>query len=136
MRQVGHRIALDPERQRRADAYLELLQGAGFQPPTPEEAGIEPELARAMGALGSIVEIGEGVVFLPARLAEARNSLIAALAATGPISLAEYRDLLGTTRRYAQALLEYFDRQRLTRRNGDRRVAVQLAEREKDAATG
>ncbi|MEZ4506381.1 MAG: SelB C-terminal domain-containing protein [Thermomicrobiales bacterium] len=39
------------------------------------------------------------------------------------ISLAEYRDALGTTRRFAQALLEYFDRQRVTRRIGDRRVA-------------
>jgi selenocysteine-specific elongation factor len=50
--------------------------------------------------------------------------LRAALASGHPISLAEYRDLLGTTRKYAQGLLEYFDRQRVTRRIGDRRVAI------------
>ncbi len=134
VRQAAHRIELDPERSQRADTYLELLQGSGFQPPTPEEAGIEPELARAMAALGSIVEIGEGIVFLPERIAEARAALISVLATSGSVSLAEYRDLLGTTRRYAQALLEYFDRQRVTRRNGDRRVAVSPVVRDKDAA--
>jgi len=57
-------------------------------------------------------------------MAEAEARLRAALASGHSISLAEYRDLLGTTRKYAQGLLEYFDRQRVTRRIGDRRVAI------------
>jgi selenocysteine-specific elongation factor len=107
----------------------------GFQPATPEEAGIEPDLARAMANLGWIVEIGDGIAFLPERLSRAREELLAALAEAGSISLAEYRDRLGTTRRYAQALLEYFDRKRVTRRTGDRRVAIgPIEHREEETA--
>jgi selenocysteine-specific elongation factor len=124
VRRVGFRIELDAERQRSADAYLALLRVPGFQPPTTEEAGIEPELVRAMARIGWIVEIGDGIAFTPERLTEAQSALIGALAETTSIALAEYRDHLGTTRRYAQALLEYFDRQGVTRRVGDRRVAA------------
>jgi selenocysteine-specific elongation factor len=39
----------------------------------------------------------------------------------GSITLATFRDLFGTSRKYAQAVLEYFDQQKLTRRTGDER---------------
>ncbi len=133
VRRSGFRIVLDPERQRRADAYVGLLRDAGFQPPTPEEAGIEPALIRTMTNLGDIVELGDGIVFLPERLAGAREVLVGVLSQVESISLAEFRDRLGTTRRYAQALLEYFDRQGVTRRVGDRRVARRPSEIHEDA---
>jgi selenocysteine-specific elongation factor len=40
----------------------------------------------------------------------------------GSISLAEVRDLFGTSRKYAQALLEHLDALKLTRRAGDLRT--------------
>jgi selenocysteine-specific elongation factor len=135
VRQVGFHIVLDADRRRRANAYLAHLFVAGFQPPTPEEAGIDPDLARALANLGSIVEIGDGIVMLPERVDEAAHILSIALAESTSISLAEYRDRLETTRRYAQALLEYFDRQRVTRRVGDRRVAVRSIAHIEDAMT-
>jgi len=48
--------------------------------------------------------------------------VIAFLQEQGSASVAEVRDLLQTSRRYALALLEYFDQQHLTRRVGDMRV--------------
>lgn len=42
------------------------------------------------------------------------------------ISLAQYRDLLGSSRKYAQALLEHFDSCKYTRRLGDERVPWKL----------
>ncbi len=42
------------------------------------------------------------------------------------ITLGQYRDLLHTSRRRAQALLEYFDGCKYTRRQGDERVALKL----------
>jgi selenocysteine-specific elongation factor len=39
----------------------------------------------------------------------------------GSITLATFRDLFGTSRKYAQAVLEHFDQQKLTRRAGDER---------------
>lgn len=38
------------------------------------------------------------------------------------LTLADFRDLLNTTRKYALPLLEYYDRIRFTRRVGDVRV--------------
>ena len=42
------------------------------------------------------------------------------------ITLAEFRDKLGSGRKLIQALLEYFDSQKYTRRTGESRVAWQL----------
>jgi len=42
----------------------------------------------------------------------------------GKITAAETRDILGTNRKYAIILLEYFDSKKLTERNGDVRVLV------------
>ena len=40
----------------------------------------------------------------------------------GQTTLAEFRDALGTSRKYAVALLEYFDNRKLTKKVGDTRV--------------
>jgi selenocysteine-specific elongation factor len=68
--------------------------------------------------------VGDGIVFTPDQIVVAETQLRRTLAQGDSISLAEYRDVLGTTRKYAQALLEYFDRQRVTRRIGDRRIVI------------
>jgi selenocysteine-specific elongation factor len=40
----------------------------------------------------------------------------------GKVTLAEVRDLFGTSRKYAQAILEHLDEKKVTRRVGDERV--------------
>jgi selenocysteine-specific elongation factor len=55
-------------------------------------------------------------------LAEVRARLIALLEAEHEVSLARFRDELGTSRKYAQALLEHFDAERLTLRRGELRT--------------
>ena len=135
VRRAGYRVTLSADQQRRVDTFLSQIELGGFQPPTPVEAGIDPDLVRAMSTLGMIVVIGDGIVFTPARLQEAEQRLVAALRASESISLAEYRDQIGATRKYTQAILEYFDRQRVTRRVGDRRVGVRPALRIEDKAS-
>jgi selenocysteine-specific elongation factor len=98
----------------------------------PGDAGIPLSLIRAMVATESLVPVGEGIVFLPERIEEGKAILLAALETNSSISLAEYRDLLGASRKYTQALLEYFDGQRITRRAGDRRVAARSVQRMED----
>jgi selenocysteine-specific elongation factor len=48
--------------------------------------------------------------------------ITALLREKGTITLAEVRDMFGTSRRYAQALLEQLDAERVTKRVGDERV--------------
>lgn len=128
VRRIGFRIQLDSVQQRVVDAYLAVIRVAGFQPPTPDEAAIPDELTRAMIEMETVVAVGDGIVFLPEQIEQAQSILLDTLAKEPSISLAEYRDLLGTTRKYTQALLEYFDQQRVTRRIGDRRVAYRSIE--------
>ncbi len=60
--------------------------------------------------------------------AEAERRLVDLLAKQEAFTLAEFRDLINSGRKLAQALLEYFDARKYTRRSGDQRVAWQLPE--------
>ncbi|WP_022927974.1 selenocysteine-specific translation elongation factor [Patulibacter americanus] len=95
----------------------------------PSEAALD-----APAALGELLERGRAVrvsgrlVGHADTVAAARDRILALLTAEGSTSLAEVRDLLGTSRKPAQALLEHLDAQRLTlRRPDDRRVPTRRA---------
>jgi len=87
--------------------------------------GIGPrEAQRIIDALvkqGRLVRVGEDLYYPPARLEALLERLVATMEAAGQLSLAEARDLLGTSRKYAQALLEHMDSEGLTLRVGDTR---------------
>ena len=70
---------------------------------------------------GRLVKVGEDLYYPPDRLQVLLGRLVAAMETAGQLSLAEARDLLGTSRRYAQALLEHMDSEGLTLRVGDTR---------------
>lgn len=50
------------------------------------------------------------------------EQVVAHLKERRTVTLAQVRDMLGTSRKYAQALLEHMDQERITRRVGDERV--------------
>ena len=63
------------------------------------------------------------IYFTPEEKARAQNTdLVSLLRAQGGATAAELRDAMGTTRKYAIPLLEHFDAQGVTRRDGDLRV--------------
>ncbi len=68
-----------------------------------------------------LVKVGEDLYYPPERLEALMDRLAAAMEEAGQLTLAEARDLLGTSRRYAQALLEHMDSEGLTLRVGDAR---------------
>ncbi|MGI9048208.1 MAG: selenocysteine-specific translation elongation factor [Rubrobacteraceae bacterium] len=107
-----------PEIEREAKAALETLQSMGIEPPMSEATpGIRLLLKR-----GEAVRLGEKL-FASGDTAEAvLEKIKAACREQGEISLAAFRDLLGTSRRYAQAWLEYSDAAGVTSRTGDVRV--------------
>jgi selenocysteine-specific elongation factor len=71
--------------------------------------------------------VGDGYAVSPAAYAAARDVLVQELATAGSITLARFRDLLGTSRKTAQLLLERFDGDGVTRRVGDERVLRRAA---------
>ena len=70
---------------------------------------------------------GTGSRVRAAAYEEARRLLVAECEAAGSITLARFRDLLGTSRRPTQLLLERFDADGITRRTGDARVLRRAA---------
>jgi hypothetical protein len=80
------------------------------------------QLARFLEQEGRLVRLGDGYAVSPATYRRARELLVRELDAAGRISLARFRDLLETSRKTAQLLLERFDSDGITRRVGDERI--------------
>ncbi len=69
-----------------------------------------------------VVKVSESVVFSASAYDDMVRKIVGHVKSTGKITLAETRDLFNTSRKYAQALLEHTDQQKITRRVGDERV--------------
>ena len=106
-----------PELEREAQELLEGLRAAGAEPPATEPT---PAL-RLLVKRGEAVDLGG--LFAARESAEGVLKKIKAICLEREeISLASLRDDLGTSRKYAQAWLEYSDAVGLTSRTGDVRV--------------
>jgi selenocysteine-specific elongation factor len=80
------------------------------------------ELFNALLENGTLVRLSADVVFLHETVVEMQVRVTAHLQREGSITVAQVRDLFNTSRKYALALMEYLDEQRVTRRVGDARV--------------
>ncbi|HET7272411.1 MAG TPA: SelB C-terminal domain-containing protein, partial [Rubrobacter sp.] len=104
--------------EREAENVLEDLRGSGTEPPAAEPT---PAL-RLLVKRGDAVELG-GSLFAAREVADSILQRIKTICREeGEISLSELRDSLGTSRKYAQAWLEYSDAAGVTSRTGDVRV--------------
>jgi len=101
-------------------ALEELLREAGHEP--PPDLGLAPEDLAALRAHGRITRLGRGTHIHRDALADVAARVTGLIERDGPLTLAALRDELGTSRRYAQALLEALDAERVTLRVGDERV--------------
>ena len=106
------------ERSAAAETLESELAAAGFTPIAVEDR----ELASFLEREGKLVRVGDGLALSAGSYEEAKRLLIEECGSAGSITLARFRDLLGTGRKPAQLLLERFDADGLTRRVGDERV--------------
>ncbi len=90
------------------------------------KSGVEPARARTLLQLmlrdKRLIRVSDELVFH----ASAMESLRALLAKKKGLHFAvpEFKDWTGISRKYAIPLLEYLDRERVTRRDGDSRVVL------------
>ena len=113
-----------------AEALLAALREAGESPAALDEifssCKIEPALGRrAMASLekaGEAMRVTKELAFAAETLSQFEQAVRICLANGASASAAELRDAMGTTRKYAIPLLEYFDDKGITRRSGDERV--------------
>jgi selenocysteine-specific elongation factor len=71
-----------------------------------------------------LVKVGDDLVFHRDALEGLRQLVIAQKSKTPKMNVVAFKDLIGVTRKYAIPLLEYLDRERVTRRVGDERVIL------------
>ncbi len=117
-----HEITFTAAQQQARDAFLAALVAEPNSPPGPDAFGIDADLLAALIDTGQVVRVEEGIVFGAEQLAAIRAETLALIDANESLTLAQFRDHFGSSRKYAQAVLEYFDQTRVTRRMGDVRV--------------
>jgi selenocysteine-specific elongation factor len=118
VRNAGHRSGAEQAEGRR---LLDALEAQPFAPPTAAEVGVEPATTRALVRDGSAIEL-DGVLFATSAVNDARVRVTAAVRERGQLTVAEIRDLLGSTRKYVLPLVNRFDAEGVTRRRGDTRI--------------
>lgn len=115
-------VRLTDEQEATVDRFKQALEREPYSPPAPDDFGVNRELLAVLDGRGDVVVVDSGIVYAPTAFEEMRERTLAAIDRDGSITLAGFRDLFDTSRKYAQAVLEYFDDQRITRRSGDERV--------------
>lgn len=105
-----------------ARVLVAALDAQPFAPPDPNELGADDALVRTLVREGVLVDL-EGIVFTARALADARARVETALGDRGALTVADARDLLGSTRKFVLAILKRLDDDGVTRREGDNRFA-------------
>lgn len=132
VRLPGKGVQLRDEEAEAKNVIEQAFASAGLKVPALKEvlAGLRVDRARAQKIVTLLlrdrvlVKLSEELVFHQAAL-DALKKDIAAIKATSPkIDVAKFKDMTGVSRKYAIPLLEYLDRERVTRRVGDERVIL------------
>jgi selenocysteine-specific elongation factor len=71
-----------------------------------------------------LIKISDDLVFHGSALMDLRKKIAALKSTTPKIDVARFKDMTGVSRKYAIPLLEYLDRERVTRRVGDERIIL------------
>lgn len=134
LRDHTRELSADDERAR--DLLERTYQAAGVAPPSIAEAfakaGLNSSAQHARKILqllidsGALVKVHGEMLFHRAALDELTKKLHAHAdkAADRAIDVSAFKDLAGISRKYAIPLLEHFDRTRVTRREGEKRIVL------------
>jgi selenocysteine-specific elongation factor len=120
----------DAEQKKQIQQIRHILQEAAYLPPSwldlSRTIGFDEakgtEFLQYLLRTGELVKVAEDLYFQKDILREIVAKVTSYIREKGEITVGELRDLLKTSRKYALPLLEYFDREKLTRRVGDKRL--------------
>lgn len=124
LRLPDHEAKPTPEQERALAAILTRFRADPFAPPTRAEVedAIGPELTAALLERGTLVKLSDTILLESAAYDEMLRRIVGHLRAHGTLTVAEARDLLGTSRKYMVAIFEHLDAKHITSRKGDDRV--------------
>jgi selenocysteine-specific elongation factor len=131
----GHRLELSPEEQRAFDGIESAYRRGGLKPPDAASLGLEghwpPALVDKMTALltrqkrltrvDTLIFHSDALTELKQQIRELKTS---APQGRATVDVSTFKDRYGVSRKYAIPLLEWLDRERVTRRMGDVRIVL------------
>jgi selenocysteine-specific elongation factor len=125
----GRGVAMKDEEAESKKKIEEAFASAGLKVPALHEviAGLKVDKVRAQKIVTLLLrdkvltKISDELVFHHTALQALRGQIAAHKATTPKIDVAAFKELTGVSRKYAIPLLEYLDRERVTRRVGDAR---------------
>ncbi len=129
---AGRGVAMKDEEAESKKIMEDAFAAAGLKVPALREvmAGLKVDRTRAQKIVTlllrdkTLIKVSEELVFHRSALAELRRQIAAYRAKSSKIDVAQFKELTGVSRKYAIPLLEYLDRERVTRRIGDERVIL------------
>ena len=133
VRRAGRTVTLSREEEEARQVIAQAFERAGLTVPAVKEVlarvGVDPNRAQKIIHIllreGVLVKVSEELLFHRAALERLPELLRDYKRRKGEkLSVPEFKELTGVTRKYAIPLLEYLDRQRVTRRAGDQRLIL------------
>jgi len=129
---VGKGVVLRDEEAESKSKIEAAFAGAGLKVPLLKDvmASLPVDKVRAQKIVTLLlrdrvlVKLSDELVFHRDALAALRNQIVAQKAKTSKLNVGDFKDLFGITRKHAIPLLEYLDRERVTRRVGDERIIL------------
>jgi selenocysteine-specific elongation factor len=128
----GRGVVMKDEESESKKIIEQAFASAGLKVPSLKEvlAGLKVDKVRAQKIVTLLlrdkvlIKISEELVFHQSALTDLRQRVTALKSTTPKIDVARFKDMAGVSRKYAIPLLEYLDRERVTRRVGDERVIL------------
>lgn len=132
VRLSGRDVQLSPEELAAKEQIARAFQKAGLAVPSVQDvlASLRVDRARAEKILQILLKekvllkVAEDLIFHRSALDRLRELLAQRKAQSNRINVASFKEVTGLSRKYAIPLLEYLDRQRITRREGDERIIL------------
>jgi len=132
VRLAGRRIQLTPEEQAAKDQISAAFEKTGLAVPSAPEvlAKLRLDRPRAEKLLqillreNLLVRVTEDLIFHRSALQQLKELLVRRKAQSNRVNVAVFKEITGLSRKYAIPLLEYLDRERVTRREGDERIIL------------
>jgi selenocysteine-specific elongation factor len=130
VRLASHKISLKQDEEEASAKIETAFRAAGLAVPSLQEvlakSGVEPNRARSILQLllreKKLVRVSDELVFHSEALQSLR--LLLAKRKGQKFAVPEFKDWTGISRKYAIPLLEFLDRERVTRRDGDARIVL------------
>jgi selenocysteine-specific elongation factor len=129
---AGRGVQLTLEESVAKDQIVRAFESAGLAAPSAKQVlgGLRIDRARAEKILRillkekTLVKVAEDLIFHRAVLEKLREILRQRKAQSDRINVTAFKELTGLSRKYAIPLLEFLDRERITRREGDERIIL------------